>query len=663
LALTPGTRLGVYEVTALIGEGGMGQVYCAADTQLKRQVAIKILPSSLAADPERMARFQREAEVLASLNHPNIAIIYGLEDADGVKALVMELVEGEDLSQRIGRGAIPIDEALPIAKQIAEALEAAHEQGIIHRDLKPANIKVTPDGKVKVLDFGLAKAMEPTGAKSASASMSPTITTPAMTQAGIILGTAAYMSPEQAKGRPVDKRSDVWSFGAVLFEMLAGTRAFDAEDVSETLAAVLMRAPDWTRLPPSLPTSLRALLQGCLERDRRLRIGDMAAALFVVNNARSLSAATGGASVAIEPRSRPRWSAALWLAAAATLFGVGIGAGVWRQPAIDPPPTTRFSLRLPNGQLFAQLSPRVVSVSRDGSQLIYLANSQLYRRLVGDLQPTGLSGSVQWRPRDVVFAPDGQTIAFFSEADRAVMRVSPQGGTPTMIGRAETPLGMNWDAGGIVVGQGRGGVLRFRVSDQHAPAERIVQVGEDEIAASPQLLQGGDAVLFTLAKKGANAEEQWDKARIVIQSLATGDRHTVLEGASDPRYLPTGHLLYAIAGTVVAVAFDLRASRVTGQAVTLVEGVRRSPETGVTQMATSDSGTLLYVPGATTWTNDDLRTFLVTDRTGATVAVPCRLATTTTLECRASAWHIVEPTNKTSTSGSMTSRARPPHVV
>ena len=233
MALTPGTRLGVYDITAPIGEGGMGQVYRATDAKLKRQVAIKVLPPSLAADADRLARFQREAEVLASLNHPNIAAIYGLEESGGMTALVMELVEGDDLSQRIARGAMPLDEALPIAKQIAEALEAAHEQGIIHRDLKPANIKVRGDGTVKVLDFGLARAMEPAAASSPNLSMSPTIATPAMTQAGTILGTAAYMAPEQAKGRAVDKRADIWAFGVVLYEMLSGTRLFDGESVSD----------------------------------------------------------------------------------------------------------------------------------------------------------------------------------------------------------------------------------------------------------------------------------------------------------------------------------------------------------------------------------------------------------------------------------------------
>ena len=275
MALASGTRLGPYEITAQIGEGGMGEVYRATDTTLNRQVAVKVLPESLASDAERIARFEREAKTLASLNHTNIAQIYGFEKSSGVHALVMELVEGPTLADRIAQGAIPVDEALPIAKQIAEALEAAHEQGIIHRDLKPANVKLRPDGVVKVLDFGLAKALEPAGAMSPGMSQAPTITTPAMTQAGMILGTAAYMAPEQAKGRAVDKRSDVWAFGAVLYEMLTGKRAFDAEDVSETLAAVLRAEVNWTLLPQALSPALRTFLVRCLQKDPKQRIGDV----------------------------------------------------------------------------------------------------------------------------------------------------------------------------------------------------------------------------------------------------------------------------------------------------------------------------------------------------------------------------------------------------
>ena len=272
MALTPGTRLGVYEVTAQIGEGGMGQVYRARDTKLDRDVAIKILPEAFAHDADRLARFEREAKTLASLNHPNIAQIFGLEQAGDVHALVMELVSGEDLSRRIARGAVPIDEALPIAKQVAEALEAAHEHGIIHRDLKPANIKIRADGTVKVLDFGLAKAMEPVAGSSASMSMSPTITTPAMTQAGMILGTAAYMSPEQARGSAVDRRADVWAFGVVLWEMLTGMRLFEGATVSDTLASVLRAEPDWNALAQTTPRAIRRLLRRCLEKDPKRRL-------------------------------------------------------------------------------------------------------------------------------------------------------------------------------------------------------------------------------------------------------------------------------------------------------------------------------------------------------------------------------------------------------
>src|SRR5665213_1283914 len=293
----------------------MGEVYRATDSNLKRSVAIKVLPASVAGDADRLARFQREAEVLAALNHPNIAAIYGLEKTPDFTALVMELVEGEDLSQRIAKGAIPLDEALPIAKQIAKALEAAHEQGIIHRDLKPANIKVRTDGTVKVLDFGLAKAMEPAAGSSPSMSMSPTITTPAMTHAGMILGTAAYMSPEQARGKTVDKRADIWAFGAVLFEMLTGKRAFPGEDITDTLANVLKSEADWRAFPSNVPLAIRTLVQRCLEKDRHQRIADISTALFLISDPMM------GANASAEPPApapkTPRWLCLLYTSDAA----------------------------------------------------------------------------------------------------------------------------------------------------------------------------------------------------------------------------------------------------------------------------------------------------------------------------------------------------------
>ena len=308
MGLTPGSRLGTYEITAQIGAGGMGKVYRARDTRLKRDIALKILPESFASDPDRLARFQREAEVLASLNHPNIATIHGLEEADGTRALVMELVEGETLADRISRGPIPLDEALSIAKQIAEALEAAHEQGIIHRDLKPANIKVRPDGTVKVLDFGLAKLAESPGSSTSDASLSPTITSPAlMTGVGVLLGTAAYMSPEQAKGRAADKRSDIWAFGCVLYEMLTGKRCFEGEDVADTLAFVLTKQPDWSALPPTTPPLIGTLLRRCLEKDRRKRIGGIDAAVFAIDEAKASATGSRASFPTAVARPVPLW--------------------------------------------------------------------------------------------------------------------------------------------------------------------------------------------------------------------------------------------------------------------------------------------------------------------------------------------------------------------
>jgi hypothetical protein len=335
LALTPGTRLGVYEVTAQIGEGGMGAIYRATDTSLGRQVAIKVLPDAFAADPDRLARFEREAKTLASLNHPHIAAVYGFEKSAGHYAFVMELVEGEDLSQRIARGAIPLDEALPIAKQIAEALEEAHEHGIIHRDLKPANIKVRSDGTVKVLDFGLAKAMEPARGSSPSMSVSPTITTPAMTQAGMILGTAAYMSPEQARGIDVDKRTDLWAFGVVLWEMLTGKRLFEGATVSDAIAAVLRAEPQWATLPSDTPALIQRLLRRCLEKDRKRRLDSASVGRLEIEE--TLTSAPDlhvGVVPAVLPSSArntaSRWmivAAAMGLLAAAALLYAGRSGG------------------------------------------------------------------------------------------------------------------------------------------------------------------------------------------------------------------------------------------------------------------------------------------------------------------------------------------------
>ena len=350
----------------------MGQVYQATDTKLKRQVAIKVLPESVASDAERLARFQREAEVLASLNHPNIAAIYGLEEADHTKALVMELVEGPTLADRIAKGPVPVDEALPIAKQIAEALEAAHEQGIIHRDLKPANIKVRPDGTVKVLDFGLAKALEPTGAMSPERSQAPTITTPAMTQAGMILGTAAYMSPEQARGKPVDKRADIWAFGCVFYEMVTGQRAFAGEDITVTLARVVERDPDWAQLPGTLSETLRTYLRRCLEQNPKQRIRDIGDVSLALEGAFER-----GGSQAAESITAPQpavWRRALPLALAATLGAAVVGLVGWSlSPSVEPPPLARLGINTAALPLLIAPTSGDLALSPDGQRVAYLA--------------------------------------------------------------------------------------------------------------------------------------------------------------------------------------------------------------------------------------------------------------------------------------------------
>jgi eukaryotic-like serine/threonine-protein kinase len=358
VALVPGTRLGAYEVTAALGAGGMGEVYRAHDAKLNRDVALKVLPELFAIDVDRLARFKREAQLLASLNHPNIAAIYGFEESSGAQALVLELVEGPTLADRIAQGPIPVDEATAIARQIAEALEAAHEQGVIHRDLKPANIKLRHDSTVKVLDFGLAKAFEPAAMRAGDATMSPTITSPAMTQLGVILGTAAYMSPEQAKGRQADKRSDVWAFGAVLYEMLTGQRAFKGDDIADTLAAVLRQEVDLTALPASTPAPLRRLIARCLDRDVKRRLRDVGEARIVLEDPGAI-AVDGAPTVAARAR-QSMWRRAIPVVLSAMVAAV-LGAAAARYLSVAPPAplaVARFPFMLPDGQAFAQPAGR-----------------------------------------------------------------------------------------------------------------------------------------------------------------------------------------------------------------------------------------------------------------------------------------------------------------
>jgi Tol biopolymer transport system component len=601
LALTPGTRLGVYDITAQIGVGGMGEVYRATDTNLKRHVAIKVLPEAVAGDADRLARFQREAEVLAALNHPNIAAIYGLEKTADFVALVMELVEGEDLSQRIARGAMPPDEALPIAKQIADALEAAHEQGIIHRDLKPANIKVRGDGTVKVLDFGLAKVMEPVAGSSPSLSMSPTLTTPAMTQAGIILGTAAYMSPEQAKGRTVDKRTDVWAFGAVLFEMLTGRRAFEGEDVSDTLARILMKEPVWTALPAAVPPTVVTVLRRCLHKNPKQRLHDVQDVRLALEGAFET---TVPQSV---PGTRPTSAAAHALPwAVAGIFGVALIAALvlwapWRSASV-PAPRKVMALIGADASMSTGVGGSVI-LSPDGTTLAFVAQqagqTRLFVRKLDQLQAAALAGTDE--AASPFFSLDGQWIAFF--AGGKLKKIAVTGGAVVNLCDAPAGRGGTWTDDTILFAPSTAFNTRLmRVSAAGGTPAAFGTLTQGAVTQRwPQALPGGKAVLYTEHSSVNN----WDGATLVVATLSGGTPKVVVRGGYYGRYVPSGHLIYMQQGTLFAVRFDRDRLEIVGQAVPVLDGVAANPDaTGGAQLAVSAEGTLVYVPGvAATATN------------------------------------------------------------
>ena len=593
MALAPGTRIGPYEITAAIGAGGMGEVYRALDTTLDRDVAIKILPDLLASDPDRVARFSREAKTLASLNHTNIAHIHGVVDSPF--ALVMEFVDGEDLAQRLARGAIPLDEAIPIAKQIADALECAHEQGIVHRDLKPANVKVRPDGAVKVLDFGLAKALSaPAEASSGSIApiLSPTFTSPAMTQMGIILGTAAYMAPEQARGKATDKRADIWAFGVVLFEMLSGTRAFEGSEVSDTLAFVLTKEPDWNALPAEMPLSIHRLLRRCLHKDRKLRLADISDARLELDEALSPSGAEGRIATAVAPRP------SLWRRAAlpATLLAGALvgGAVVWsvtsRAPV--PPQITRFELLLPEGIEFTNIGRNFIDLSRDGSRMVFTAGSQLYVRRLSSFVAEPVPGSPVGAVVGPVFSPDGQSIAFY--ADNALKRLPVTGGTPfTLVPEMVNPHGLVWTEAGLFAGQGGVGIVR--IPEGGGEPQVVAAVEESQSAQGPQLLPDNDTLIFTIHP--STGEQRFEQGVIVAHSLRTGTRKVLYEGGTDGKVMPTGHLVFGVSNVLYAVRFDAATLTVSGTPTPILEGVRRAPAVGAMTYRVASNGTLIFVPG------------------------------------------------------------------
>jgi serine/threonine-protein kinase len=591
LALTPGTRLGPYEVTAQIGEGGMGQVYRARDTKLGRDVAIKILPEAFAHDAERLARFTREAKTLASLNHPNIAAIYGLEERGGVTALVMELVEGDDLSPRIARGAIPIDEALPIAKQIADALEAAHEQGIIHRDLKPANIKVRSDGTVKVLDFGLAKAMEPAAGSSPSMSMSPTLSLQA-TQAGMILGTAGYLSPEQARGKTVDKRADIWAFGAVLYEMLTGTRAFEGEDIADTLGNVMKVEPNWQRVPASTPPRVVQVMRACLQKNPKQRMDSAQGVRLALEGAFETAAPqTTGATVQAAPTSTSKllWAVGAVAAALAVLLVVA-SAALWRSTRPVERALVRLDVDLGPDVSLSSFAGSDEIISPDGTRLVYVSQGRLFTRRLDQPNAIELAGTQgAWAP---FFSPDGQWVAFFTTG--TLKKLSVEGGSAITLCNASLGRGGSWGEDGNIIAALGNGTGLSRIPSAGGPPTPVTELQTGEITHRwPQILPGGKAVLFTASPMGA----AFDGANIDVMSLADHRRTTLVRGGTFGRYVPSGHLVYANRGTVFAVPFDVDRLEVHGTPAPVLDQVGYNTAEGSAQLDSSQAGTLIYRSG------------------------------------------------------------------
>jgi serine/threonine-protein kinase len=608
--LGPGSSVGPYEVVGFLGSGGMGDVYRARDAKLGRDVALKILPDVFARDPVRLARFKREARVLASLSHPHIGAIFGFEDSTDVHALVLELIDGPTLAERIeglrakGSG-LPIAEALQISRQIAEALEAAHEQGIVHRDLKPANIKVRPDGTVKVLDFGLAKAIESRSPEGAT--MSPTVSGQ-HTQPGIILGTASYMSPEQAAAKPVDKRTDLWAFGVVLLEMLTGRPVFDGETTSHVLAAILTNEPDWTALPSRTPAAIRRLLRRCLEKDRQRRLDSAAAARLETED--GLAEPAGEFPSNAAPRGASRYiiptavGSALAVAVVAVLAILAVAVvavlamrAFTRAPSPEP---TRFRIVPPSTQpLFTQGTDHDIAITPDGRSIVYLAASQagtngtLAVRSLDQLDATIVRGVPNVRSPFV--SPDGEWIGFFEGG--FLKKVSILGGPPvTLCQSATEPRGASWEPDDTIIfatSDPSTGLLRVSASGGEPTVLTTPDTaGGESDHVNPVVLPGGHAVLFTILTVSGRI----DDARIAVLDLQTGQKKILIRGGVDARYVDTGHLVYATAGTLRAVGFDLGRLELTGTPVPVAEDVMIGPS-GAANFVLARNGTLVYLAG------------------------------------------------------------------
>ena len=599
-----GQNLSHYKITGKLGEGGMGEVWRGEDTNLGREVAIKVLPEAFAQDADRMARFEREARVLAALDHPHIASIYGLEEADGRRFLVMQLAEGEDLKDLLSRGQLPPQQAAKIALQIAEALEAAHDKGIIHRDLKPANVKISADGQVKVLDFGLAKALDagdPSSSDSGSLSLSPTLTAQ-MTEVGVLLGTAAYMSPEQARGQAADRRADVWAFGVVLMEMLTGKTVYAGDTVSDTLAGVLAREPEWEELPADTPKVLRELLDRCLQKDSKERLQAIGEARIGIQKYLANPVEVEEEVTAVEAPVQPGWKRLLPWAVAAVLGIALLGALLWPGGSAPPAPNpvTRVEVAVSDAPLWVALGEATV-LSPDGKHLAYVVgqgdSTELYLRSLDQLEGTQLaagSGGGGTAPYHPFFSPDSQWLGFVTPGELKKLPVT--GGTPITLCEVGRSRGSSWGDDGTIVYAPNPNTGLFRVSatgGDPAPLTTLDEAKEESSHRWPQVLPGSKAALFTSVVAQA---ESFDDASIELVYLDSGERKVLHSGGHFGRYVPSGHLVYANSGTLFAIPFDLDKLEVTGSPSPLVQGVAINSEGGA-QFSVSDLGTLAFIGG------------------------------------------------------------------
>ena len=576
---------------SLLGAGGMGVVYRAVDTKLRREVAVKILPAAFAGKSEYLARFEREAQALASLNHPNIATLYALKESDGIHYLEMELIPGETLADRITSSPLSLDEAVTIGRQITDALEAAHGKGVIHRDLKPSNVKITPEGTVKVLDFGLAKLLRDDVVSSDS-----TVSLAGDdTATGAIVGTLAYMSPEQARGKPIEKRADVWAFGCVMYEMLTGKRPFHGESNSDLLAAILTQDLDWNALPSVTPPPLRRLLRRCLEREEKRRLRDMSDARLELDDALTSPGAADDGAVA-RPLRMPRAR----IAGSALVLSAVVAGTVWVlkpvPPRSEPEPVTRFAVTLTDADRLTNTDRHAIAVSPDGSQLAYTANHQLYLLRLDQLgaQPVAGTSGTPESPRSAgrspFFSPDGRSLGFW--ADGELRRVDVDGGTVLSLAETPQPWGVHWALDRIVFGRGPDGIWQIPAAGGRPELLVSADATVGERTHGPRLLPGGRTVLFT------STTSSWNDAQIVAVRLDTGERRVVIANGVDARYVSTGHLVYTQFGTLFAVPFNADTLEVVGQSVPLPEEVMTATAdlTGAAQFGVSENGTLVYTP-------------------------------------------------------------------